>query len=110
MSLSVAFADPTLHLQFSRRNPCIGRSLEQLLKDQPEGKLSESEARTVTRELACAVSHCHARFVVHRDIKPANILITSSGKVMLIDFGLGNVFSHRSRLNTICGSFFSWIT
>ncbi|KAF8939920.1 Map microtubule affinity-regulating kinase [Dissophora ornata] len=81
-----------------------GCSLEQYLKNHEHGKVAEREARRITRELAGAVSHCHARFVVHRDIKPANILITVSGKVMLIDFGLGNTFSFRSRLNTICGS------
>ncbi|GJJ72034.1 hypothetical protein EMPS_04391 [Entomortierella parvispora] len=81
-----------------------GCSLEQLLKNQLLGRLCESDARSITRELASAVSHCHSRFVVHRDLKPANVLITPGGKVMLIDFGLGNTFSYRSRLNTICGS------
>ncbi|KAF9903855.1 hypothetical protein BX616_001504, partial [Lobosporangium transversale] len=81
-----------------------GCSLEQYLRRQENGKLSEAEARRIIRELASAISHCHSRFVVHRDIKPANILVTVNGKVMLIDFGLGNTFSFRSRLNTICGS------
>ncbi|KAG0198989.1 MAP microtubule affinity-regulating kinase 1 [Mortierella sp. GBA30] len=81
-----------------------GCSLEQYLKSQENGRISEKEARRVIRELASAISHCHSRSIVHRDVKPANILITHSGKVMLIDFGLGNTFSYRSRLNTICGS------
>ncbi|KAG0347218.1 Serine/threonine-protein kinase par-1 [Podila humilis] len=81
-----------------------GTSLEQYLKIQDQGRISEQEARRIIRELAKAISHCHSRFVVHRDLKPANVLITPRGKVMLIDFGLGNAFSHRSRLHTICGS------
>ncbi|KAI1313841.1 hypothetical protein EDD11_002474 [Mortierella claussenii] len=81
-----------------------GCSLEQHLKSQEHGKIEESEARRITRDLASAIAHCHSRMVVHRDIKPANILITLGGRVMLIDFGLGNRFSFRSRLNTICGS------
>ncbi|KAF9085477.1 hypothetical protein BGX29_001915, partial [Mortierella sp. GBA35] len=81
-----------------------GCSLEEHLKTQEYGRIGEKDARKITRELAGAISHCHSRFVAHRDIKPANILITTSGKVMLIDFGLGNTFSPRSRLNTICGS------
>ncbi|KAF9080987.1 hypothetical protein BGX23_001427 [Mortierella sp. AD031] len=81
-----------------------GCSLEEHLKTQEYGRIGEKDARKITRELAGAISHCHSRFVAHRDIKPANILITTSGKVMLIDFGLGNIFSPRSRLNTICGS------
>ncbi|KAG0306436.1 MAP/microtubule affinity-regulating kinase 4 [Dissophora globulifera] len=81
-----------------------GCTLEQYLKDRKTGKLSEREAGYITRELASAIAHCHANSIVHRDIKPANILISKLGKVKLIDFGLGNIFSYRSRLNTICGS------
>lgn len=81
-----------------------GCSLEEHLKTQEFGRIDENDARKITRELAGAISHCHSRLVAHRDIKPANILIMKGGKVMLIDFGLGNTFSPRSRLNTICGS------
>ncbi|KAF8951412.1 hypothetical protein BGZ46_003991 [Entomortierella lignicola] len=58
-----------------------GCSLEQYLKSQEHGRVSEREARRITRELASAISHCHSRFVVHRDIKPANILVTSTGSL-----------------------------
>ncbi|KAF9382399.1 Serine/threonine-protein kinase sik2 [Podila verticillata] len=81
-----------------------GTSLEQYLKIQEQGKLDEKEARRIIWELARAIAHCHSRFIVHRDLKPANVLITPGGKVVLIDFGLGNIFSNRSRLHTICGS------
>ncbi|KAF9977365.1 Serine/threonine-protein kinase par-1 [Actinomortierella ambigua] len=81
-----------------------GWSLEEYIKTHEDDRLSETEARSIMRQLCRAVSHCHERKVVHRDIKPANILITPTNKVMLIDFGLGNVYSRRQRLNTICGS------
>ncbi|KAG0233171.1 Map microtubule affinity-regulating kinase [Actinomortierella wolfii] len=81
-----------------------GWSLEEYIKTHENERLSENEARSIMRQLCKAVSHCHERKVVHRDIKPANILITPTNKVMLIDFGLGNVYSRRQRLNTICGS------
>ncbi len=38
--------------------------------------------------IAEALHHAHSRDLVHRDIKPANILIDSSGKPWLADFGL----------------------
>ncbi|CAN1331950.1 Serine/threonine-protein kinase PEPKR2 [Linum perenne] len=34
------------------------------------------------------IKYCHEMGVVHRDIKPENILIVSSGKIKLADFGL----------------------
>jgi hypothetical protein len=35
-----------------------------------------------------AVAYAHARGVLHRDIKPANILVESSGRARLLDFGV----------------------
>lgn len=37
-----------------------------------------------------ALSYCHSQLVLHRDVKPENILIDSSGKVALTDFGISH--------------------
>lgn len=42
----------------------------------------------LVREIALAVHYAHQHLIVHRDLKPSNVLVTPSGHVKLLDFGI----------------------
>ncbi|PHH49961.1 Protein kinase kin1 [Ceratocystis fimbriata CBS 114723] len=70
------------------------------------GKLKEKQARKFSRQIGSALDYCHRNSIVHRDLKIENILISKTGDIKIIDFGLSNLFSPRHHLRTFCGSLY----
>ena len=59
------------------------------LKDNiASGPLKMEEAQRIAMQVAEGLNEAHQRQIVHRDIKPANIMITASGRVKIMDFGM----------------------
>ncbi|THH12048.1 hypothetical protein EW146_g7832, partial [Bondarzewia mesenterica] len=70
------------------------------------GKLRERVARKFARQIGSALEYCHRNNVVHRDLKIENILISQTGNIKIIDFGLSNLYDPASHLSTFCGSLY----
>lgn len=58
-----------------------------------KGKLSVSDTRFYTAEIACGLFFLHGCDVVHRDLKLENVMLDSQGHVKITDFGLAKTLN-----------------
>lgn len=70
-----------------------GGSLADMLKKEPEQRLSEVEALHYLRQVAGALNYIHMLGINHLDIKPDNIL-NDNGRAVLIDFGVAKRYDN----------------
>ncbi|CRK60744.1 Serine/threonine protein kinase PrkC, regulator of stationary phase [Alloactinosynnema sp. L-07] len=63
-----------------------GRTLRDIVKT--EGPLSGQRAMEIMADVCAALDFSHRHGIVHRDVKPANVMITKTGAVKVMDFGI----------------------
>jgi eukaryotic-like serine/threonine-protein kinase len=68
-----------------------GRTLRDLLCD--DRGLVRERAAEITEGVLMALDYSHRHGIVHRDIKPGNVMLTPSGDVKVMDFGLARAVS-----------------
>jgi eukaryotic-like serine/threonine-protein kinase len=68
-----------------------GQTLRDLLRD--DRRLLPERAMEITDGVLRALDYSHRNGIVHRDIKPGNIMLTRSGDVKVMDFGIARAMS-----------------
>jgi len=74
--------------QFMVMEFVAGTTLDDMI---PRGGLGTAKALQIGVQIASALQAAHTAGIVHRDLKPANIMVTSSGLVKILDFGLAKM-------------------
>ncbi len=85
-----------------------GESLAQRLERVRAGtaSLDTATALQIVEQAARALHAAHSVGVVHRDIKPGNLMLTSTGHVVVLDFGIARELEDASPQLTRTGDVF----
>ena len=75
-----------------------GRTLRDILRDGR--KILPERALEITSGVLSALDYSHRAGIIHRDIKPGNVMLTPSGDVKVMDFGIARAVSDASSTMT----------
>ncbi|WP_229052710.1 Stk1 family PASTA domain-containing Ser/Thr kinase [Aeromicrobium sp. Leaf350] len=75
-----------------------GQTLREVLRDGR--KILPERAMTITADILAALDYSHRSGIIHRDIKPANVMLTPSGQVKVMDFGIARAIADASSAMT----------
>jgi eukaryotic-like serine/threonine-protein kinase len=68
-----------------------GRTLRDILREGR--KILPERALEITSDVLSALDYSHRAGIIHRDIKPGNVMLTPSGDVKVMDFGIARAVS-----------------
>lgn len=78
-----------------------GLTISQVMES---GMYRYAGAKKVMRSICNALHILHERGLVHRDVKPENVIITKTGRVVLIDFNASRKVSVASKDTVVMGT------
>jgi beta-lactam-binding protein with PASTA domain/tRNA A-37 threonylcarbamoyl transferase component Bud32 len=86
-------AQPYIVMEF-----VAGRTLRDILREGR--KILPERALEITSGVLAALDYSHRAGIIHRDIKPGNVMLTPSGDVKVMDFGIARAISDASSTMT----------
>jgi len=88
-----AVAQPYIVMEY-----VAGRTLRDILHEGR--KILPERALEITSGVLSALDYSHRAGIIHRDIKPGNVMLTPSGDVKVMDFGIARAVSDASSTMT----------
>jgi eukaryotic-like serine/threonine-protein kinase len=68
-----------------------GRTLKEVLTE--EGRFQPRRAFEIMADICAALEFSHRHGIIHRDIKPGNVMVTQTGQVKVMDFGIARALA-----------------
>lgn len=69
-----------------------------------EKRFPEPIVKFYIAQIVMAIGHLHSKGIMHRDLKLENVLVSESGYLKIIDYGLAKLSSDTSLAQTYCGT------
>ena len=91
-------SEPTTPVPFIVMEFVDGITLRQLL--QSGRKIMPERAMEIIAGTLSALDYSHRHGIVHRDIKPGNVMLTRSGEVKVMDFGIARALADQGQTMT----------
>lgn len=103
--IQVYYAGEQDHLNYFAMEYIDGPDLAQILSNYKKSglRMPYPEVIRFGRAVASALDYAHSRGVIHRDVKPSNVLVSTSGRIVLGDFGLA-LDTHQGSLGEVFGT------
>lgn len=71
---------------------------------EKKGQLTFKEAISIAIQVGRGIEAAHKKNIIHRDIKPQNIMISTEGKVKVMDFGIARAATSNTINSDVMGS------
>lgn len=81
----------SVHIPFIVMEYVEGQTVRDIVRDGQSVPIEE--AVEITAGVLAALEYSHHAGIVHRDIKPANVMITPTGAVKVMDFGIARAMA-----------------
>ncbi len=72
----------------------VGHTLRDILRSGR--KILPEKSLEMTQQVLDALQYSHQAGIIHRDIKPANVMLTASGRIKVMDFGIARAVADTS--------------
>jgi serine/threonine-protein kinase len=81
-----------------------GKTIDEVIRES--GPMSWNRAVALLGQALEGIDHAHRMGIVHRDIKPANLMLTESGSIKVMDFGIARALgtARMTRIGNVVGT------